>query len=280
MLIFDIGGTYIKYAIIKSGEIVYKNKVATPHSSLITNTLSNIATKLSAKYHISEIGISSAGQINSKLGKVIYAGNTMPGYSGTELKQEVQMATKLNVSVINDVEACMYNYIDANDLLYIAIGTGIGGGYIHNNQVHTGDNGFSMEIGHMYHQRGDEFENICSTKSLLYKYYQKSGNNVSGEELDQLFNSNDRLAQEIVEEYLYDLALGIININYILDCNHVILGGGIAEATFFCPYKIQEYIQELNLARGKPTLKIEKSTYGNDAPLYGVYKYLKILKNN
>lgn len=274
MLIFDVGGTFIKYAIVENGSIIYKNKISTPDGSLIASRLIEVANEISNQYQVTEIGISSAGQIDSKRGKVIFAGPTIPNYTGAELKQVIESATKLPVTVLNDVEACIYNYADTADLLYISLGTGIGGAYKTDGRVLRGENGIALEIGHIYHPAGDSFENICSTRSLINNYYELTGEQISGEQFDNLVVSGDQQAIALKHQFFKDIALGLINLKYILDFNTVIIGGGITEARFFTADELESQIKQINANTDLSKLQVQISSLGNDASLLGVYNYI------
>lgn len=274
MLIFDVGGTFIKYAIIEERTIVHKSKISTPDGSLIASSLITVTKELIKEYNLAEIGISSAGQVDSESGKIIFAGPTIPNYTGTELKREVEAATNLPVTVLNDVEACIYNYEDVADLLYISLGTGIGGAYKTGGKVLRGENGIALEVGHMYHPSGDSFENICSTRSLINNYYKLTGEHISGEQFDRLLAVNDQQAINLKDNFFKDIALGLINLKYILDFNTVVIGGGITEASFFTAAEVEKQINETEANTDLSKIQVIVSSLGNDASLLGVYKYI------
>ncbi len=275
MLVFDVGGTFIKYAVFdEQDEIVLKSKITTPNGNLITQSIIDVYNQLSQEYSFEQIGISTAGQVDALKGEVVFAGPTIPGYTGTKLKHEIEQATGCKVFVENDVTACIYNFEEIDSMLYVALGTGIGGAYKVDNKVHYGDNGRSFEIGHMYHQGGDTFENVCSTKSLLNNYYLETKQKISGEQLDKLYSANDEVARTVVNQFIKDIALGLVNLIHILDCNTIVLGGGVVEAKFFKVDKIADEINNLAMM-SKRDLNISISPYLNDAPLYGMNKYIR-----
>ncbi len=275
MLTFDVGGTFIKYAIIEDGQIIHKDKVATPDGSLIQYFLSDLTNALKKDFNFSYVGISSAGQIDVDNGEVIFASSTIPNYTGARLKESIFNNTGLPCTVLNDVEACLYNYTQTKDLLYIALGTGIGGAYKVNGKTLRGENGIALEVGHTWHVSGDTFENICSTNALMKRYAKASGNEITGEELDELISSGDSVALNVINEYFDDLVLGIINIKYILDCNNVKIGGGITEAKFFTKERILKSLDNIKANTDLSNLNIDITKLGNDAAILGVYNYVK-----
>lgn len=275
MLVFDVGGTYIKYAIIEDCKIILKNKIVTPDGAEIVDRLISVYYNLAADYKISEIGVSSAGQVNKETGVITYAGPTIPNYTGAKLKSTIERTTDMPVTVVNDVESCIYNYNDTGNLLYISLGTGIGGAFKYQGTIIDGENGAALEIGHMYHPGGDSFEKICSTKGLLESYRDLTGESITGEQFDELITSGDDSALKIEKLYFDNLVVGIINLKYILDFNLLIIGGGITEAEFFTADKITNRIKSSALYGNFNNLSIELSTFGNDASVLGVYNYIK-----
>lgn len=278
MLVFDIGGTFIKFALVLDGAIVYKDKTPTPDGSQMTAVLTKLILDLKQRFEFAHVGISTAGQVDVKSGSIIFAGPTLPNYTGVQLKSEIEQATNLEVSVLNDVEACIYNYQQVDNLLYISLGTGIGGAYKTNGQVFRGENGVALEVGHLYHPKGDSFENICSTRSLLEQYKNQTNEEISGEQFDQLVAKSNQTALKLMDQFFEDIAIGLLNIKYILDYNHVLIGGGITEAKFFSAEKVFDKLQTLNANTDVTQIKIETSTLGNDAAILGVYFYAQQAK--
>ncbi len=278
MLVFDIGGTFIKYALVENGVIVYKDKTPTPDGSLMTAVLTKLILDLKQRFEFGHVGISTAGQVDVESGSIKFAGPTLPNYTGVQLKSEIEQATNLEVSVLNDVEACIYNYQQVDNLLYVSLGTGIGGAYKTNGQVFRGENGVALEVGHLYHPKGDSFENICSTRSLLEQYKNQTNEEISGEQFDQLVAKSDQTALKLMDQFFENIAIGLLNIKYILDYNHVLIGGGITEAKFFSAEKVFDKLQTLNANTDVSKIKIETSTLGNDAAILGVYYYAQQAK--
>ncbi len=103
MLVFDVGSTYIKYAIIAGGIIIEKGKVSTPNGSEIPSFLSKIINDFKDKYLFKEVGISSTGQIDTQKGEVISASDKIPNYTGAKLKQCIFKNTGFITTVLNVV---------------------------------------------------------------------------------------------------------------------------------------------------------------------------------
>lgn len=269
ILAIDIGGTFIKYALVEK-EIILKDKVATPNGKMIKNKILELYKALS-EYPIIGIAISSAGQIDSSKGEVIFAGPTIPDYSGEKLREFLEDQTKLNITVINDVSAAALA-LSTDHGLFISLGTGIGGAFINDSKLYQGKHFGELEIGHTI-LNGSSFESQCSASALCKKFSENFNEDMSGEMIEKLFLAKDTQALELLDEYFDLLGIGILNILYVLDPKTIYLGGGISEATFFDTKKILAAIQRYAIC--KLDIKIEKIKIGNDAALIGACNYYR-----
>ncbi len=269
MLAFDIGGTFIKYAVISNEkEVLEKGKFTTPDGSEIAKTLANKFNELSLKYPIKGIGVSTAGFVNSEVGIITYSAN-IPNYAGVNLIEELEAYTDQKVVIDNDVTSCLYNF-DTDSCLYLAVGTGIGGGLIANSEVFRGYAFSEMEIGHTHIRDGKSFEQLCSTRALINAYFEQTNQRLTGEELDQLYIANDKVVHELINSYMDDFARALVNFVYILDPKEIIIGGGVSEAKMFNIELLnQKFIEKCTMLAGR-TINISKSKLGNDAAFLGI----------
>lgn len=111
----DIGGTSIKGAVIENGAVTARAKRSTDTSrgrdsikdcifEVIKSLLPLIGTDAG-------IGIGSAGDIDPYEGKVLYATDNLPGFTGFEIKRDVESAFNRRSFVVNDAVACHYRRV-------------------------------------------------------------------------------------------------------------------------------------------------------------------------
>ena len=93
----DIGGTSIKYGVLtKDGDTVVNGTIITRVTSKENYILTDIKKMIGdileqySMYTIEGICISSAGVVDNKKGEIIYSGPTIPKYTGTKLKEELE----------------------------------------------------------------------------------------------------------------------------------------------------------------------------------------------
>ncbi len=269
VIAFDIGGTFIKYAVFNdNSEVLEKGKFATPDGSEIPTKLAEEFAKADKKYGISGIGISTAGFVNEESGEILYSAN-IDNYTGVNLIEELKTLTNQNVVIDNDVTSCLFNF-DTDSCLYLAVGTGIGGGLIAGNKVFRGNAFSEMEVGHMHLRDGKSFEELCSTRSLLNEYTARTNEVLTGEELDVKYKEGDEVVHKLITDYMDDFGLALMNFVYILDPKEIIIGGGVSEAAMFdIDLLDKQFKKHCTMLAGRE-IPIRKSPLKNDAAFLGI----------
>lgn len=105
----DIGGTSIKGAVIENGTVTARAKRSTDISrgldSIRDCLFAVIKDLLPLAGTDAGIGIGSAGDIDPYEGKVLYATGNLPGFTGFEIKKDVENKFNRRVFVVNDAAA-------------------------------------------------------------------------------------------------------------------------------------------------------------------------------
>lgn len=268
MLAFDIGGTFVKFAVLEGETTVLKGKFVTPNGKEMSRVLADKYQELASEYSIKGIGVSTAGFVNSETGVITFSAN-IPDYAGVNLIEELEAYTDMKVVIDNDVTSCLYNF-ETDSCLYLAVGTGIGGGLIAGGEVFRGFAFSEMEVGHVHLRDGKSFEQICSTPALLAEYTRLTKQELTGEELDQLYIKGDEHVISLIDQYMTDFADALINFVYMLDPKEIIIGGGVSEAQMFnIDLLNKKFIERCTMLAGRD-IKITKSHLGNDAAFLGI----------
>lgn len=287
---FDIGGTFIKYGIVnENGNILYKNKLETPKSGCgysIPIILSEKIDELSKIYNLECIGISTAGQVDSQKGEIIFASENIPNYTGTKLSEVMYRLTGLSCKVENDVNCAALGELwkgdigSNNSLFFLTLGTGIGGAIIIDGKLYRGTLGSAGEIGHMIiNENGNNctcggigcLESYASVSALIKNYCiaaNRSVDTVNGEKIMELVNAYDEVASSIYNKFIDQIVTGIINMTYLLDPGLVIIGGGISEQKSLIT-DINSIFKRRALYSYTNHTKIISSSLKNDAGLMG-----------
>lgn len=283
----DIGGTNVKIGTFDiSMELLEQWEVPTDISDKGNNLLQsiyNFLTKRIAFEDVAGVGIAVPGVVNNSV--VGFASNI--GWENYNVQHEFAEITGLDIDqicVINDVNAATLCESklgagkDYQSTYMITLGTGIGGGYVYNNQLLTGSHGFLGEVGHIYvsnpHQKkcgcGNKgcVETIASAtgiNNLALKYYKEE---LNAKEIFSLFAQNDDIAVKIVTEVSSYLAELLHTIVLVLDPDIIVIGGGVANAGTLLTDNIRKQYQK-KYGANFCDINIDIAAFQNDAGIYG-----------
>ncbi|MFK4302954.1 putative NBD/HSP70 family sugar kinase [Paenibacillus sp. RC254] len=288
-LAIDIGGTFIKYALMDSaGTIVTKGKQSTPrvHLAGFMDKLYSIIEghDLSA---VKGIALSCPGTVDAARG-VIYHGGSLPFLHEVNLKQEIERRYGIDAFVENDgksaalAELWLGSVKNAKDSVVLILGSGIGGGIIIDGKLHRGVNLSAGEVSYIMHQfnpetkTGQYFGLDCSAVNMIRRIAEiKKVDSADGEVIFEYIMQGDAEANAIFDEYCLYLAIQILNLQYILDPEVIAIGGGISAQPVLIE-RIQRAIADVKEANplhiANP--KVVACQFRNDANLYGaLYHY-------
>lgn len=240
----DLGGTKINACLIdREGEILDRNSIDTQAKEgrdVVLNNIKKTIYGLDYKEAIA-IGIGTPGFIDSENGIVTFAGN-IEGWSGLNLKKAVEEFVDVPVFVENDAniallaEKWLGSCKDANDIVMITLGTGVGGAVYNSKRgMLTGSHFQGAELGHIIlHPAGDYCtcgqhgcaEAYCSGSALSKNYKKLTGEDLSGEQILKRIET-DSYAKEVLNTYQEDLAYFLTSLRNIFDPEVIVIGGGV-----------------------------------------------------
>jgi glucokinase len=184
------------------------------------------------------VGIAVAG-FTSKEG-VVFRSPNIPSIEGVNFRS---LLGNLRVAVGNDVTLgafgeWFYDHREAEVLVLVAVGTGLGGGLVLRGEPYFGVSGSAMEIGHHVilkdgypcrcGRRGC-WEAYCSSYGLERIYRDLGGEALTDREIIRRAREGHKKASEAVEIFKEYLVLGLMNVVHILNPDRIVLGGGVLE---------------------------------------------------
>nr|WP_263314940.1 ROK family protein [Mammaliicoccus sp. Marseille-Q6498] len=274
----DVGGTYIKSGVIDENQKLHGyRKVETPQNIQyeILNEVINIVTLYKKEFNLEnpDVGISTAGVVDSKIGEITYAGPTIPGYTGTNFKKALSGITN-KVVINNDVSCALLGELtelekDVKSIFLMTIGTGIGGAY-YEDKLLEGVHYKACEIGYLlYDEKTDSsYEDRSSTtalKTLIKDNYQSE---ITVEMLFEMAYEHDEKAMSLLKQWAKNVAEGIAQVQIIFDPEIILIGGGISKQEDRLITLIEPFI-DLYLPKDYGHAKIQTTSKGNDSALYG-----------
>ncbi|WP_273836244.1 ROK family protein [Guptibacillus sedimenti] len=241
----DIGGTKIKIGLFSRELLIKEETIPTPQASVAERLITAIKGVVQDE-SIHAIGVASAGIVHFQKGMIIRAANVR-GLEEVPLKSLLEKAFHVPVVIGNDANCAAWaeGEIGAaqsvDSYICVTLGTGIGGGIVHNHKLIHGKNGYGGEIGHMVimpngvacgcgrngcweaYASGMALEKMISGHPLLTeKQYRPK----------DLFEhyTDQPSCKEIVDQFIDYLCLGIANLQYIFDPDRIVIGGGMIDS--------------------------------------------------
>ncbi|URJ42023.1 ROK family protein [Paenibacillus polymyxa] len=289
ILVFDIGGSFIKFSLYFQGEFMCKGKVKTPLDSL-ENLL--VALKQIHNQFIDEcegIAVSMPGTVDSESGHMVHGGS-LRYINDINMIEVFKKAFHLPVAIENDGkcaalgEAWCGSLQGIADGVVLVVGTGMGGGIISQGKLlkghHLSAGEFSfIRTNNEYADNVDYLLGMQGSSSVLSKTVAKAkglpADSMTGEKVFKLIEEGDHTVQAIFQEYCRNIATQIINLQTILDPEKFVIGGGIS-ANPLLVITIKEELEKLYLDSILNFVRadIEQSKLGNEANLLGaIYNY-------
>lgn len=241
ILVFDIGGTSIKYGVCIDDQLQDVKETPTNASLGGRHIVETLISLIKEQSDYDAIGISTAGQVNSKEGFIIYANQNIPNYTGTQIKKELEELFHVPVTVENDVNAAAMGEAiygagkDYKQFLMLTYGTGVGGATVTDKEVYYGSSYSASEFGAIITHSdvrlaGNDYfdgcyEKYASTTGLVKMAMEYNPELNNGRKIFE--NLDDPKVNEILDCWVDEIMLGLATLTHIYNPPCIILGGGI-----------------------------------------------------
>ncbi len=301
----DLGGTNIKFVIIdETGKVIdYYESTSQADKGrkvILHNLISGIKYLLNKnkKLNIVGIGVGTPGLVNAA-GKVVTGAGNLTGWNGTRIRFAIQKVINLPIFVDNDVTALALGEAifgagkGYNNVICVALGTGLGGGIIINQKIYRGKYRYAAEFGHIVvNPKGAPCscgKNGCletyasawglkrlakqqlknNKNSLILKFAQNNLENITPKIIFDAYLKGDKIADRILNEMGYYLGLGLSILVNIFDPDVIIIAGGISRAGKPLLELIYKYIYQHSLPFYEGKIKIKLSKFKHKAGAIG-----------
>ncbi len=258
---FDIGGTNVRGVPLRSdgsvGDTVKMDRPKDPAELVETIAVLTQVLAEAEGTEVSGVGVGCAGIVDAE-GTVRTSPN-IPEVVQFALKAQLDARLGLPTVVENDAttatwaEARLGAARGYDDVAFVALGTGIGTGFVLGGRLHRGASGFAGESGHMTIAH-DGIACVCGRRGCWERYSSGTalgrlareaaaegraddllalagGNpdDVTSEQLASLVAEANPQALSVLGELGYWTAVGIANLVNVLDPSVVVIGGGLAD---------------------------------------------------
>lgn len=285
ILAIDIGGSSVKYGIWDKEELVNKGSFKTPATwEEMKVEFSQLKQQVDTNFTIEGVGISAPGAVNQEKG-VIDGFSAVPYIHYFEIQKEWEELFGCPVSMENDANCAALAEVwkgagaGLSDILFLVIGTGVGGAVIVDGKIRHGKHLFGGEFGYMLLTEDETFSILGTAVQMARRVCLRKGldeSALSGEEVFALAAEGDEIAKEEEAKFYYYVAKGIFNLQYSFDPERIVIGGGVSNKEDLIPNinkQLELLCQKVDGASVIP--EIVACDFRNDANLIGaVYNYL------
>ena len=283
-MVLDIGGTAIKSGLYKDGSLSEIRETATEAmkgGSHVVNRIRQIITDDRSICPFDKIGISTAGQVDPVQGRIIYANENIPGYTGTRLKDIMEQEFQVPTAVENDVNAAAIGEAvfgagrGQKDFVCLTYGTGVGGAMFTKGKLYSGSSYSAGEFGCIV-IHPEERNPAKDLFSGCYERYASATALVKyAKELDASLSNGRAIfarqqepeIKQVIDRWIMEIVYGLTTIVHMLNPSCAILGGGVMEQ----PYVLQQVQEKLyqNLMSSFRHVELKRAELGNHAGMLG-----------
>lgn len=278
----DIGGTSIKHGVLDENAIIEESNQTKTEAWLggaeVLDKVKAIGKQYMEQYeNIEGICISTAGMVDPEEGKIVFAGELMPDYTGTCIKKELEKTLGIPCEVENDVNcAGLAEYIsgaakESHIMFCATVGTGIGGCAIVDGSVFHGASNSACEIGYIPMEDSD-FQTLGASSILIKKVAGKKREPLDvwdGKKIFELAEKGDEGCISAIKEMCDVLGKGLATICYVLNPDTIVLGGGVMAQKKILENEIIDSLKRYLKPILAEHLQVCFAEYGNEAGMVG-----------
>lgn len=302
----DVGGTTVKLGLFDTeGNVIDKWEIKTRSENGGVNVLPDIAAAVKGK--MEEKGISAADVKGAGIG--VPGPVTSDGYINkavnlgwTEkfnVEEKLSSLLGLLVKAGNDANVAALGEMwkgggaGAQNVVFVTLGTGVGGGIIIEGKIVTGSHGAGGEIGHIHVEDNETDSCGCGNHGCLEQYASATGvvriankllketqedtvlrsGEVSAKTIFDAVKAGDAFAIKVAEQFGKYLGTALANISAIVDPEVFVIGGGVSKAGDILLDYIKKYYMP-TVFHGCRETRFELAKLGNDAGIYGTARLI------
>lgn len=279
----DLGGTKLATAVIDaSGTLCQRMKAPVSRGNVqalidqIARVICDVTQGTGAENRVRAVGLIVPGIYFAETGNVWLP--NLWGQQQVPLRRELERLVELPVMIDSDRagyvlgEQWMGVARGARDLVFLAVGTGIGAGIIAGGKLIRGSQDIAGAVGWfaLNPSQQDIYKQVgCLEAEAAGPALARRGNAPSAEAVIAAARAGDRAAQSAVEQNAEYLGIGIANIVSILNPEMIVLGGGLMQAADLFLGTIKRVIAERAQPIAAQQVRIEVTSLGEDAGLFG-----------
>ncbi|MBI1173655.1 MAG: ROK family protein [Sideroxydans sp.] len=291
----DVGGTNLRVGVVQQRRILWEHRHNADFSQICCGhtpalALEKIIAELDVaieqarkKYPaVESVGIGFPGFIDPQTRSVALSPN-LPGLKNVDIALPLARRIGLPVSIENDALAAAFGeYLMADpqpaSLLYLGLGTGVGGGLILDGKPYPGQHGVAMEAGHLIVKPGGRpcgcgnngcLEQYASASGVAITYRQLTNATLNAQQIAMLAEQGNRDALEAFQVAAEMLGIALAHMLKVVDVEQVVIGGGMNAAWPLMQSAFDASLQDalIPALRGRTLVTLAKA--GDQAGMLG-----------
>lgn len=300
----DLGGTQVRAALCDTQGKILKRAAqpALAHEgpeSVFARIVTSICEIVDDWAHVRGIGLGAPGTLDPWRGVLLEAPN-LPGMINFPLKARLEKELGVAAFVGNDANLAAlgeHRYGAGRGfahMIYMTIGTGIGGGIVADDKLFLGWRGLAGEVGHQTLEasgpqcscgnigclealaagpaiaRDARAALVAGRDSKMHALVNGDLEQITGKVVTQAARDGDALAREILDRAGFYIGLGIISLLHNFDTQLFVLGGGVAiNAWEFLYPQMRAVLAKHAMPSMRHGVQIVPAQLGDDAGLLG-----------
>lgn len=286
MIGVDFGGTRIKAAVVRDGEVERFEAVRTEAGTSAEHVLDTIAALVQKlDPGTSSVGLAIPGEVDAS-GRCWRLPN-VPGFEGVAIADQLsQKIGGRTVVVENDATtAALGELLFGHGRVHksfalLTLGTGIGGGIAIDGKVRRGAHGFAGELGHVMIDRAPDaavcncglrgcVEAYAGTRALLRRYAQLGGKADTIRAIADAAHAGDAPAREVFHGMGVALGTALVAVQNALDLDAIVFTGGISASFDLIEPGVRQGLQARPFSPVLAAVPLLVSTVGEHAGVIG-----------
>jgi glucokinase len=294
----DVGGTKIAAAVVTpEGRVLKETRYPTPSSpGRLVESIARAVVEVKDGFEVGGACLAVAGLILAQENKVVFSPN-LHAVEGIPLKDELEPRIGLPLTVENDANAAAWGEFrfgagsEVDHLVFVTLGTGVGGGVISHDVLLRGAQGAGGELGHVTLQANGP-RCACGNRGCLEAL--ASGTAISrcarelasekpnsalgrlaaerkilGEDVTRLAREGDELALSVLEEAGRWLGIGLAGFVNIFNPEVIAVGGGVMAAGELILESAREEVHLRARPPSRDLVEIMEATLGPESGVLG-----------
>ena len=275
-LAIDIGGTAVKLGIVdEEGRVLSKTEQSVCFDNYETPILTTVLS--AAEQFLKEqavepqglagIGVSAAGQIDTRKGIVAGTCGSLPNYIGSPIKAELEAKFGLPTTVANDANCMTLGEVwvggakGYTDVIGVTLGTGVGGGILTGGRLLEGASGC--------------WERYAATTALVRGAQPRNPKWKDGRAIFESAHAGDPTILALLDDWTDEIAQGLAGMVHIFNPQLILIGGGVSAQQELLIDPVAKKVRASVMPAFAEGLEIRAAQLHNDAGMVGAVYYFR-----